>query len=182
MIGPNQLLFRGYRRADFESMWKLDQACFPSGIAYSKSELRAFLSAKTAETIVVERDGRIVAFVIGWRRGRTEGHVITLDVTTAARRQGLGRRLMTALEARFRAAGITRMRLETAVTNTVAVSFYEALGYRRAARLRSYYGPRLDAWSMQKELDSPPTHPAGDPARTARPSSAAWQYGSRGKC
>jgi ribosomal protein S18 acetylase RimI-like enzyme len=155
MIGANHVLFRDYRRADFASMLKLDQACFPPGIAYSKSELRAFLSAKTVETIVIERDGRIVAFVLGSRRGRTEGHVITLDVTAGARRQGLGRRLMTELEARFRAAGIRRMQLETVVTNTIAVRFYERLGYRKAARLRNYYGPGLDAWSMEKELASP---------------------------
>jgi ribosomal protein S18 acetylase RimI-like enzyme len=153
MMDANRLPLRDYRRSDFESMWKLDQACFPRGIAYSKSELRAFLSAKTAETIVVERDDHIIAFVLGWRQDRTDGHVITLDVTTAARRRGLGRRLMTELERRFRAAGIRRMQLETAVTNTIAVRFYEGLGYRKTARLRSHYGPGLDAWRMRKQLD-----------------------------
>ena len=48
--------------------WELDRECFPPGISYSRSELRAFLSRKTAETIVVESGGRIVAFVLGWRR------------------------------------------------------------------------------------------------------------------
>lgn len=152
-MGATRMLLRDCRPSDFESMWELDQECFPSGIAYSRSELRAFLSRKTAEAIVVESDGRIVAFVLGWRRSRTEGHVITLDVATSARRQGLGRRLMVELERRFRAAGVRRVQLETAATNTIAIGFYERLGYRTVAQLPSYYGPGLHAWSMQKALD-----------------------------
>jgi ribosomal-protein-alanine N-acetyltransferase len=169
-VTGHRLLVRDYRGSDFDAMWELDQACFPPGIAYTKSELRAFLSAKTAETIVVERDGRLIAFVLG-RRRRRQGHVITLDVEAGARRQGLGRRLMTALEGRCRAAGIGRMQLETAVSNTIAVRFYERLGYRKAARLRGYYGPGLDAWSMQKELDRALSHRARRAGRIARPAS-----------
>jgi ribosomal-protein-alanine N-acetyltransferase len=143
---------RDYRESDFESLWKLDQSCFAPGIAYSKSELRAFLSRRTAEAIVVDAGGHVVAFVLGCRRGRTEGHVITLDVAAAARRQGLGRRLLAELEARFRAAGVTRARLETAVDNAAAIAFYERLGYRKVAFLSRYYGPGSHAWEMEKVL------------------------------
>jgi ribosomal-protein-alanine N-acetyltransferase len=153
MLDANPMLFRDYRRSDLESMLELDRECFPPGIAYSRSELQAFLSRKTAETIVVERGGRIVAFVLGWRRSAPEGHVITLDVAASARRQGLGRQLLVELEGRFRAAGVKRVQLETAVTNTIAIGFYERLGYRKVGRLRSYYGPGLHAWKMEKPLD-----------------------------
>lgn len=146
------MVFRDYRRSDFESLWKLDQECFPPGVSYSRSQLRAFLSRKTAEAIVVESDGRIIAFVLGWRRSRPEGHVITLDVTASARRQGLGRRLMIELEGRFCAAGVRRVQLETAVTNAIAIGFYERLGYRKVAQLSSYYGRGLHAWRMEKAL------------------------------
>jgi ribosomal-protein-alanine N-acetyltransferase len=170
MMVVNRVRVRDYDRSDFESMWRLDQECFPRGIAYSKSELRDFLTPKTAETIVVERDGHLVAFVLGWRRGRGLGQVITLDVTASARRQGLGRRLMVELEGRFRAAGITRVELETAVTNTPAIRFYERLGFWKVAQLRSYYGPGLHAWRMQKTLETaqpgPETEMAqGEPLR-----------------
>ena len=152
-MGAHRMLSRDYRRSDFESMWQLDQECFPPGISYSRPELRAFLSRKAAETIMIESEGRIVAFVLGWRRSRTEGHVITLDVTASARRQGLGRRLMVELEGRFRTAGVQRVLLEAAATNTIALGFYERLGYRKVAELRSYCGPGLHAWRMEKALD-----------------------------
>jgi ribosomal-protein-alanine N-acetyltransferase len=158
------LVFRDYRPADFQSMWELDQECFPPGVAYSRSELRAFLSLKTAETIVLESEGRVVAFVLGRRRSRLEGHVITLDVTASARRQGLGRRLMIELEGRFRAAGVRRVQLETAATNAIAIGFYERLGYRKVAQLRSYYGRGLHAWRMEKALDDDGEREPGHPA------------------
>jgi [ribosomal protein S18]-alanine N-acetyltransferase len=153
LVDADGLFFRGYHHSDFQSMWELDQECFPPSIAYSRSELRAFLARKTAHTIVVARQGRVIAFVLGGQRSRTEGHVITLDVTASARRQGLGRRLMLELESRFRAAGVKRVQLETAATNTTAIAFYEGLSYRRVARLRSYYGPGLHAWSMEQTLE-----------------------------
>ena len=152
-MDPKPMRFREYRRSDFGWTWELDQECFPPGIAYSRSELRAFLSQKAAETIVAERDGRVVAFVLGWRRSNTEGHVITLDVAVSARRQGLGRQLLVELERRFRAVGVKRVQLETAVTNRTAIAFYERLGYRKVAHLDRYYGLGLHAWKMAKTLD-----------------------------
>jgi ribosomal-protein-alanine N-acetyltransferase len=136
-------------------MWALDRDCFPPGIAYSRSALRAFLSRKTAVTIVAERGGRLIAFVLGWMPKRIEGHVITLDVVGWARRQGVGRWLMIELERRFRAAGVRRVQLEVAVSNTTAIAFYEGLGYRTVRRLAHYYGRGLPAWKMAKALARP---------------------------
>jgi len=147
-------ILRDCRDADFEAIWALDQECFPPGIAYSRSELRAFLSASQAEAIVAERHGRVIAFVLGGRRGRA-GHVITLDVAARARRQGVGRRLLVELERRLGAAGATRVELETAVGNRTAIVFYESLGYRKVAHLDGYYGPGLHAWRMAKRLGNP---------------------------
>jgi ribosomal-protein-alanine N-acetyltransferase len=146
-------MLRDYRPSDLEAMWQLDQECFPPGIAYSRADLRAFLSRKTAETIVAEREGRVVGFVLGWRPTRRVGEVVTIDVTGSARGRGLGRRLMVELEGRFRTAGIRLVQLETAVTNTNAIALYERLGYRKRAHLAGYYGPGLDAWRMAKALE-----------------------------
>jgi ribosomal-protein-alanine N-acetyltransferase len=119
MLDANPMLLREYRGSDFEHLWKLDQECFAPGIAYSRSDLRAFLSDKTAETIVAEREGHIVGFVLGRRPTRSDGHVITLDVAASVRRHGLGRQLLAELESRFRAAGAP----EAAVVNMTAIAF-----------------------------------------------------------
>jgi ribosomal-protein-alanine N-acetyltransferase len=143
---------RDYRPADFEAVWALDQACFPPGVAYSRGELRAFLVRRTAQAIVAERDGRVVAFVLGGRGRGPAGQVVTLDVAAPERRRGLGGRLLVELERRLAAAGAARIELETAVSNRAAIAFYERLGYGKVARLRDYYGPGQDAWAMAKPL------------------------------
>jgi ribosomal-protein-alanine N-acetyltransferase len=145
---------RDYRPADFDELWRLDQRCFPPGIAYSRSELRAGLALPTAEAIVAEHEGRVVAFVLGSRPRRADAHLITLDVDASVRRRGLGRRLLTAIEDRFRRAGVRRISLETAADNTAAISLYERLGYRKRRYVAGYYGPGLDAWRMDKRVDS----------------------------
>lgn len=161
------MLLRDYRRFDFETVWRLDQQCFPPGIAYSKSELLAALSLKTAETIVAEsEDGRVVAFVLGSRPSRAEAQLITLDVAASARRRGLGRRLLTEIERRFRGMGVERIRLETAVDNAAAIALYGRLGYEKAGYLPDYYGPGLHAWRMKKRLDREPN--ASRQSRLAR--------------
>lgn len=158
------MVLRDYRRSDFEALWRLDQQCFPPGIAYSRSELLAALSLRTAETIVAEsEDGRVVAFVLGSRPSRAEARLITLDVAAPARRRGLGRRLLAEVERRFRGMGVERIRLETAVDNAAAIALYERLGYEKAGWLRSYYGPGLHAWRMEKRLDR---EPGGGPRLT----------------
>jgi ribosomal-protein-alanine N-acetyltransferase len=150
------IVLREARSDDFEPMWRLDQECFVPDVAYSRGELRAFLRRNTAETIVADRDGHIVGFVLGWRGNHATGHVGTLDVAPSARRHGVGRRLLLELERRFRAAHAARMQLEVAVTNTTAITFYEGLGYRKTAHLPGYYGRGLHAWKMGKALDASP--------------------------
>ena len=43
---------RGYEPHDFAAVHRLDQACFPAGIAYSKTTLKYFLSLPSADCVV----------------------------------------------------------------------------------------------------------------------------------
>jgi ribosomal-protein-alanine N-acetyltransferase len=48
---------REYRKEDFERLWAIDQACFPPGISYSRSELVSYIKRRNAFTIVAECAG-----------------------------------------------------------------------------------------------------------------------------
>src|SRR5581483_12527535 len=37
------IVIREFETGDFEILWRMDQECFPPGIAYSKQELRAYI-------------------------------------------------------------------------------------------------------------------------------------------
>jgi len=43
---------RDYQPEDFETLWLIDQECFPAGIAYSRAELRSYVRHKTTFTLV----------------------------------------------------------------------------------------------------------------------------------
>jgi [ribosomal protein S18]-alanine N-acetyltransferase len=154
---------REYRPEDFDQLWRLDQACFAPGIAYSRFELMYYIRGRRAFTLVVDdANDKILGFAVAECRsarrgiGRTvsscTGHVITLDVREEVRRSGVGTMLMDAVESRFRELGCDVAHLETAVDNVRAISFYRRRGYTVLSTIPRYYLGRLDALVMGKKL------------------------------
>src|SRR5579864_8990439 len=128
---------RDFRAEDFDALWRIDQDCFPPGIAYSRQELKLYLRRRGAFTLVasmlqadpdagktkrVPRPGgptteSIGGFIVAEAGPRGSGHVITIDVIKAARRSGVGSLLLRAAEDRLLTAGCRNLALETAVDN-----------------------------------------------------------------
>ena len=145
-------IIRDYRPADFETLWKVDQACFARGISYSRRELAFYIARKHGFTLVAELDGRILGFVVVDRDRHGQGHVITIDVLPEAQRSGLGSQLMAMVEGRLRALGCSIVFLETAVDNAAALAFYKRHGYDIIQTLPRYYLDTIDALVLCKEL------------------------------
>lgn len=147
---------RGVERSDFEALYQLDQQCFDAGIAYSRAELVALLSLPHRIALLAEStSGAVVGFIIAEARRKGEhrfGHIVTIDVAAQMRRKGLGRALLFAVERRLKEMGIGRVRLEVAVDNLGAQSFYELEGYERIGRIEGYYLGQIDAFVMEKRL------------------------------
>jgi [ribosomal protein S18]-alanine N-acetyltransferase len=147
---------RGVERADLDALFALDRQCFRPGIAYSKSELRYYLSHPCSFSFLAEDESHtILGFAIAESRlkdGMRAGHIITIDVAPAARRLGLGRLLMDALLERLRSTGTVIVRLEVAVDNEAAQAFYRKLGFSETGRIRGFYMGRLDALVMEAQL------------------------------
>jgi ribosomal-protein-alanine N-acetyltransferase len=147
---------RGAKRADLDALYVLDQKCFPPGIAYSRADLRYYLSHPRSFSVVAEDAAQsILGFAIAesyLEEGRRIGHIITIDVMPAARRNGLGRMLMDALFDRLRVIETAKVRLEVAIDNADAQAFYRRLGFVRTGRIRAFYQENLDALAMEKRL------------------------------
>jgi ribosomal-protein-alanine N-acetyltransferase len=141
---------------DSPALYKLDQACFAAGIAWSKTELEYFLKYPGNLSIVAENEaGRIVGFAIAGRQrrqGALLGRLMTIDVDQALRRRGVGHRLLEEIEAQLRGIGATAVLLEVAVDNTAAQEFYVQHGFARTGRIPGYYLGRIDALAMEKHL------------------------------
>jgi ribosomal-protein-alanine N-acetyltransferase len=146
---------RQYETRDFAAIFKLDQSCFPPGIAYSKMMLRYYLAQPGAECLIAEEGAKIAGFLIS-EENPPLGHIVTLDVSDSHRRQGVGTMLLAENEAHMAFRGVRTILLETATTNDTGIAFWERHGYRREAVLKNYYPGRLDAFEMRKLLGASP--------------------------
>lgn len=116
---------RDYERA--RSLWR-DSA---PGVNLSRSdepdEIRKKLERDPDMFLVAESGGRLVGTVMAGFDGR-RGVVYHLAVERAHRKQGIGHRLMEAVEARLRAKGCLKYYLLVTHDNPEAVAFYEGMG------------------------------------------------------
>src|SRR6266478_2313551 len=78
-ISAMPVTLRAHEPRDFTALLRLDQACFPPGIAYSKTMLRYFLKLPSADGMVAEDDAKIVGFILT-EENPPLAHLITLDV------------------------------------------------------------------------------------------------------
>lgn len=110
------------------------------------SESNILERAQKGTTIVAEAGGRIVA--TGTLKGK---YIIAVFVLCQIQGQGLGRRIMTELEERARANGVTEVSLDVSLPSRL---FYERMGYGgfEPATLDVGDGQRLDYWKASKRL------------------------------
>ena len=149
---------RPFRAEDFDCLWKIDQICFPPGIAYTQMDLTGFITRRKAITFVAEYAlgtefaSGIAGFAVA-QPIKKVGRILTLDILPQARRFGLATRLIQECELRLRAGGCEQVYLETAVNNEPAIRLYSKLGYEILRKLPLYYPTHaLDAYLMGKAL------------------------------
>ena len=75
-----------------------------------------------------------------------------LVVTPSYRGQGVGRKLVTALESRFREVNLRVSTVTTASWNKGGIRFYESLGYVERGVFREYFGEGNDVVWLERWL------------------------------
>lgn len=108
-----------------------------------------YVRDKGAAFLVAEAGRAVAGFVHA-----EGGFVHALHIAAAARRRGVGRALMAAAETAARAAGETRMRLETDTFNAASQGLYAALGYAEIDRYPDieYGSDRITTVLLEKVL------------------------------
>jgi [ribosomal protein S18]-alanine N-acetyltransferase len=146
-------LIRYATSRDFPMLLSIDEACFPPEIAYDAMDLRHMMSRAGAETLVLEEDGRIVAFLLmEVDRNRKTATLVTLDVLKDHRRSGYASSLLARSEQTLAGLGVTSYKLQVDTQNEGAISFYRKNGFEEQRLLRKYYPGSRDAWEMIKKL------------------------------
>jgi len=147
------LTLRAYEQHDFGALHRLDQTCFPPGIAYSRITLHYFLSLSSANCVVALDGKKIIGFILS-EENPPLGHTVTLDIAADHRRHGIGSALLAENEKTMALHGVRHVLIETATDNQPAVAFWQRHGYRIEAILKRYYLGRIDAYEMRKILPS----------------------------
>jgi GNAT superfamily N-acetyltransferase len=118
---------------------------------YWRSVFRRYGADGKAQTqfLVADVGGTVAGFIIGevrdWEFGSPPcGWVFALDVKPEFRLAGLGTRLLEALCARLRRAGVRKLRTMLSRDNTLILSFFRSQGMMT--------GPFIP---LEKDLDAP---------------------------
>lgn len=150
--GGVSFVIRDFKAEDFETLWRIDQECFPPGISYSRPELKAYIRHRGSFTLIASDTEKqnIGGFLVA--HGGPIGHIVTIDVIAAARRSGVGSLLLRSAEEKLQAAGSRAVGLETAVDNTSALAFYKRHGYSVIRTWPRYYSNGVDALVLRKAL------------------------------
>jgi len=111
----------------------------------------ADLAASDAAFLGVFAGGQLVGCGGYVHDGDESGELKRMFVHPAARGRGIGRRLLTALEAHAAAAGLSVLRLETGISQPEALRLYEGAGYTRRGPFGSYTADPLSVF-MEKRI------------------------------
>lgn len=127
---------------DLEKLYEIEVECFEKE-AFTKKQITQLLTEYNSISLMMKAGSQTVGFIIGTiyvERNALKGHIVTLDVLPAHRRQGFGQRLLNEVERMFMEKGAEICYLEVREGNEAALNLYLKLGYEKIGKLRNYYG------------------------------------------
>lgn len=136
---------------DLPALLELEQL-FP-GDRLDRRGFRHLLLRAHADLWVAVTDGVLLgSAVVLYRRNAPSARLYSLVVAPSARRRGVARRLVRALERASAKRGVRRIHLEVRCDNAAAIRLYPKLGYRPAGRLPRFYEDGQDALRFERVL------------------------------
>ena len=134
---------------DVDTLESIERASFGAD-AWSVGQLRSELQDDRIVLVHVDEFG--VQGYASIRLFVPEAELMRIGVGMGSRRQGVGSRLLDAVEDAARARGADRMLLEVASDNEPALALYRRAGYRETGRRPRYYRSGADAVLMDRDL------------------------------
>lgn len=119
--------------------------------AWTARRVAAHMRGRDSNVLAAWNTGELIGFAI-MQFYAERAHLNLLAVQPAARRLGIGRRLVEWQEQVARAGGIPVVNLEVRANNPGAQAFYRRLGYRQIKHLPGYYNGREAAIRMSHDL------------------------------
>jgi len=138
--------------ADLPALLALDRAA-PAAAHWNEAEYRQLFTEDTGHVTLVIEEDYLQGFIVGRGLG-PEWEIENLVVADAARRRGLGERLVAELLVLARGRGAQTIFLEVRESNRPARALYSKMGFVESGRRKSYYkNPEEDAFLYEKNCD-----------------------------
>lgn len=125
-----------------DRLYEIEMECFEKE-AFTKKQIAQLLMDYNSVGLVAKEDDKILGFIIAIiyvDRNASSGHILTIDVSPAHRRKGIGQMLLQEIEKIFIAKSVRACHLEVREDNVAAISLYRKLGYQKIGKLKNYYG------------------------------------------
>ena len=135
---------------DLNALIKLERTCFGAD-AWPLLDLISVLTLANVVRLKAVDSGDMIGFAAGDPRP-AEGFswIATIGVAPQFRRQGVGRELLRACEARL---STPRLRLSVRLSNDAAIRLYHEEGYAQVNVLQNYYKDGEAAIVMEKSRE-----------------------------
>jgi ribosomal protein S18 acetylase RimI-like enzyme len=146
------LKIRRARPSDADRLAQLEEEIFPSDRMSRRSF--AALSKRPSARVLVAWHGRDIAgyAILLTRCGIRSARLYSLAVVPAAAGRGVGRRLLSEVEAAAVRRCARHLRLEVRANNRRAIRLYEETGYRLIGRRPDYYSDGMTALLYARDL------------------------------
>jgi ribosomal-protein-alanine N-acetyltransferase len=144
--------------ADLEAIMAIETSTFAAD-AWSSANMSSELAGDHTYYLVAETESGAVEGYAGLLApiGTGQGDIQTIAVVPSARRSGLGRTLMLALQNEARRRGAEEIFLEVRADNPGAEALYVQLGYHQIDVRKRYYRGGVDAHIMRLDVPTPRT-------------------------
>lgn len=145
-----EFIIREASLEDIPALEKLEQQCF--SVPWTKEQLIGQLPDSTHRFLVADRGGELLGYV-GMMFVLDEGYISNVATAPSARRNGIGRALISALLKQAEELALSFVTLEVRRSNEPAKALYAQQGFLAVGERRDYYQrPKEDAILMTKFL------------------------------
>ena len=150
------LEIRQGHESDIRDLADLDNECFDTyyykKTKFSELNFQAYLRNRNSILLVAIRKSCLVGYVAGTLaklRLQSIAHLDSIAVSSTARNEGIGDRLLNFFIQRAKEQDCQIVLLEVAEANKEGSNFFSKRGFKRISDLPEYYGRGLDGILMQ---------------------------------
>jgi ribosomal protein S18 acetylase RimI-like enzyme len=138
--------------SDARPICELSQVSFAEYDPHAARTTANMMLEPGARTLVAERNGKLLGFIILRRQAGEALAVNAIAVTPTERGRGVGKRLMQAAERYAKSHAISRITLCTAQANLAALDLFLRRGFNITGRTAVYYWRGQPACWLEKRL------------------------------